>query len=448
MPPPPPPNDAAVAAPLLFPDGARPVSLPGAHRTVSVPSTSFWRKLAAFSGPGYLVAVGYMDPGNWATGIAGGSAFGYKLLSVVILSNLIAMFLQSLSAKLGIVTGLDLAQACRERYSAPVRIMLWLLCEAAIIACDIAEVIGAAIALKLLFHIPLALGVCLTGIEVLLILGLQKRGFRKLEAFIASLMIVISLCFVGELAMARPEVSAILGGLAPTTNIVTDPAMLYLAIGILGATVMPHNLYLHSAIVQTRRFDRSEAGKRDAIRFATLDVVVALTLAIFVNGAILTLAAATFHARGLMGVVGIEDAYRLLSPTLGVAAASTLFAVALLASGQNSAITGTLAGQIVMEGFTNLRWPGWARRLVSRLLAIVPAIVAVAIYGDGGATKLLIFSQVVLSLQLPFAVYPLVKLTNSAPMGPFANKGWVKVVAWSVTVLIIALNGTLLAGLL
>jgi manganese transport protein len=445
--PPPPPSPAAVTAHDALPVGTLPRR--GVHRPGLVPRASFWRKLAAYSGPGYLVAVGYMDPGNWATSIAGGSAFGYRLLFVIILANLMAMFLQRLAAKLGIVTGLDLAQACRRRYSAPARVFLWLLCEAAIVACDLAELIGAAIALKLLFGIELVVGVALTGLEVLLVLGLQQRGFRRLEAIIVSLMILIGVCFAIELALAKPRFDAILPGLVPRADIVTNPAMLYLAVGILGATVMPHNLYLHSALVQTRRFERTDAGMREAIRYSTVDIVLALALALCVNAAILLLAAATFHEAGLTDVVGIEEAYRLLTPALGAGTAATVFAVALLASGQSSSITGTLAGQIVMEGFTGLRWPAWMRRLVSRLLAMAPALFAVTAYGEEGATRLLILSQVVLTLQLPFAVYPLVRLTNStAWMGKFANKRLTAVVAWGLTALLIGLNTTLLLGML
>jgi manganese transport protein len=406
---------------------------------------AFWRKLAAYSGPGYLVAVGYMDPGNWATGIAGGSAFGYRLLCVVVVANLMAMFLQRLAAKLGIVTGLDLAQACRRQYRPAARVFLWLLCEVAIVACDLAELIGAAIALKLLFGIPLVVGVPLTGLEVLLVLGLQRRGYRRIEAIVLSLMAVIGLCFAADLFLSQLSWHGLVKGLVPDIDIVADPAMVYLAVGILGATVMPHNLYLHSSLVQTRRFEGTDAGIREAIRFSTIDLVTALTLAIFVNAAILILAAATFHRHGLTEVVGIEQAYQLLTPILG-AGAATFFAIALLASGQNSSITGTLAGQVVMEGFTALRWPSWARRLLARLLAMVPAMVAVVMYGEEGATRLLVFSQVVLSLQLPFAVYPLVRLTNSkAWMGKYANKPLTAAVAWSLTALLVGLNALLLA---
>ena len=423
-------------------------SLAGSFRTIAVPigPGHFWRKLAAFAGPGYLVAVGYMDPGNWATDLAGGSAFGYTLLSVILLSNLMAMLLQSLSAKLGIVTGLDLAQTCRQAYGPKVRLGLWGLCELAIIACDLAEVLGTAIALKLLFGVPLVAGVAITALDVLLILTLQRYGFRKLEAFIFALLIVVALCFGVELAMAQPSLSAIGAGLVPSVEIATNPAMLYIAIGILGATVMPHNLYLHSSIVQTRSFERTTEGRKEAITLATIDSTVALALAFFVNAAILILAAAAFHETGRTDVAGIQDAYHLLTPALGAGLASTLFGIALLASGQNSTITGTLAGQIVMEGFLNLRMPAWLRRTITRSLAIIPAVIVVGLYGDSGATKLLVFSQVVLSLQLPFAVIPLVRFTGDrARMGQFANRGWIRFAAWAVAATIIGLNGLLLS---
>jgi manganese transport protein len=417
------------------------VSLESVHGCVRIPAFSPWRKLFAFCGPGYLVAVGYMDPGNWATGIAGGSAFGYQLLHVVLLANFAAMFLQRLAAKLGIATGRDLAQACRAHYRTPTCILLWLLCEAAIVACDLAELIGAAIALKLLFGVPLAVGVALTGLEVLLVLGLQQRGFRLLEALVVALMVVIALCFLVELALARPNWREVARGLVPTADVLADPEMLYVAIGILGATVMPHNLYLHSSIVQTRRFVRNESGRREALRYSTLDIVIALSLAIFVNGAILILAATVFHRHGLTGVVSIEEAYQLLAPGLGTAAASTIFAAALLAAGQNSSITGTMAGQIVMEGFTRLRWPGWIRRLAARALAMIPAMIAITGFGDDAATQLLIFSQVVLSLQLPFAVWPLVRFTsNRTLMGSFVNGRATALIAWAMTALLIGLN--------
>jgi manganese transport protein len=422
-------------------------SLPESYRTVAVPpdGARWWTKLFAFAGPGYLVAVGYMDPGNWATGIAGGSAFGYTLLSVILLSNMMAMVLQSLSARLGIVTGMDLAQACRAEYSRPVRYMLWLLCELAIIATDLAEVIGTAIALQLLFGIPLVWGVCLTALDVFLILALQRRGFRRLEAFIVSLLVIIAGCFLFELLLSQPSFAAIASGLVPSTEIAVNPAMLFIAIGIIGATVMPHNLYLHSSIVQTRSFDRKEEGKRQAVRYATIDSCIALTFALFINASILILAASTFHSAGKTEVAEIQDAYHLLTPMLGAGLASTLFAVALLASGQNSTITATLAGQIVMEGFLDIRLPAWLRRLVTRLLAIVPAVIVAILYGESGTANLLVLSQVILSLQLPFAIVPLVRFTSDkAKMGVFANPVWLKVVAWGISTLIIALNLKLL----
>ena len=426
---------------------ARAPSLPESHSSIAVPGIggSFWRKFGAFAGPGYLVAVGYMDPGNWATDLAGGSAFGYTLLSVILLSNIMAMVLQALAAKLGIVTGLDLAQACRAHYSAPVRMALWVLCELAIIACDLAEVIGTAIALQLLFGIPLVAGVCLTALDVLLILLLQQRGFRKLEAFVVALLIIIAGCFAVELALSQPAIADIARGFIPKAEVVTNPAMLYIAIGIIGATVMPHNLYLHSSIVQTRRYERDERGKREAIKFATLDSSIALGLALFINASILILAASTFHQAGRTDVAEIQDAHALLAPMLGVGAASTLFAIALLASGQNSTITATLAGQIVMEGFLNIRLPAWLRRLVTRLIAIVPAVAVASLYGESGTAKLLVLSQVVLSLQLPFAVVPLVQFTsNRAMMGGFANPAWLKLAAWVISAVIISLNLKLL----
>lgn len=424
-------------------------SLEEVHRSVDVPAGgSWWRRLFAFTGPGYLVAVGYMDPGNWATDLAGGSAYGYTLLSVVLASSIMAMVLQALAARLGIAAGLDLAQACRLRCPPALNFVLWLLCELAIVACDLAEVLGTAIALQLLFGLPLAVGVCLTALDVLLILALQRYGFRKLEAMIVALLALIAGCFLFELAVSQPSLSGILGGLAPSPRIVTDPKMLYLAIGILGATVMPHNLYLHSAIVQTRRFDETPAAKRQAIRLATIDSNVALVLALFINAAILVLAAATFHEAGRTDIAEIGDAYRLLSPMLGSGAASAVFAVALLASGQNSTVTGTLAGQIVAEGFLDLRMPVWLRRLVTRGLAIVPAVIVVALLGDRGATSLLVLSQVILSLQLPFAVVPLVLFTGDAKlMNGLANPHWLRIAAWLIAGIVIALNATLLIGL-
>ena len=423
-------------------------SLPEVFRTIAVPRDArFWAKLGAFSGPGYLVAVGYMDPGNWATDLAGGSQFGYTLLSVILLSNLMAILLQALAAKLGVVTGRDLAQACRDHYSRPVGFLLWAACELAIVACDLAEVIGTAIALQLLFGLPLVWGVCLTALDVLLILVLQQRGFRKLEAFVIALLVIIAGCFAIELVLSRPAFGAILRGFVPTPEIVTNPAMLYIAIGIIGATVMPHNLYLHSSIVQTRAFEQDDTGRREAIRYATIDSSVALMLALFINGAILMLAASTFHVAGRADVAEIGDAYRLLAPMLGVGIASTLFAVALLASGQSSTITATLAGQVVMEGFLNLRLPAWQRRLITRLLAIIPAVTVAALYGESGTARLLVLSQVVLSMQLPFAVVPLVAFTsNRAKMGQFVNPAWLKWSAWIIAAVIIGLNLKLLAA--
>ena len=444
-----PPSDIAITVDLK--QAERFPSLPESHRSIGVPlgAAGFWRKLGAFAGPGYLVAVGYMDPGNWATDLAGGSAFGYTLLSVILLSNIMAMVLQALAARLGIVTGLDLAQACRAQYNAPVRLALWLLCELAIIACDLAEVIGTAIALQLLFGIPLVVGVCLTALDVLLILALQQHGFRRLEAFIIALLIIIAGCFAVELALSRPDIAAVASGFIPRAEIIGNPAMLYIAIGILGATVMPHNLYLHSAIAQTRRFARDDRGRREAIRFATLDSSIALSLALFINASILILAASTFHAAGRTDVAHIQYAHALLAPLLGASAASTLFAIALLASGQNSTITATLAGQVVMEGFLNLRLPAWQRRLITRLIAIVPAVAVASYYGVSGTAKLLVLSQVILSLQLPFAVVPLVRFTSDrALMGRFVNPAWLQAAAWLISAAIISLNLKLLVNVL
>ncbi|HTO73276.1 MAG TPA: Nramp family divalent metal transporter [Gemmatimonadales bacterium] len=416
------------------------------YHSVTVPAgATAFRRLLAFAGPGYMVAVGYMDPGNWATDLAGGARFGYTLLSVILVSNLMAILLQALTVRLGIVTGRDLAQACRDHYSRPVSFALWVLCEIAIAACDLAEVIGSAIALNLIFGIPLLWGVCLTALDVLLILLLQNRGFRWLEAFVVALVATIAVCFAVELLLARPEIHAIVGGLVPTTEIVTNRDMLYIAIGILGATVMPHNLYLHSAIVQTRQVGDSPAEKRQAIKYATVDSTVALLFAFFINAAILILAAATFHQTGHQDVAEISDAHRLLAPLLGTTAASTLFALALLASGQNSSVTGTLAGQIVMEGFLDIRLPPWLRRLITRLIAIVPAVIVTALYGSKGTTALLILSQVILSLQLSFAVVPLVIFTGEkAKMGEFANGRLLSATSWLVAVLIMGLNAWLL----
>jgi manganese transport protein len=420
-------------------------SLQEVHRSIPVPkSLSFWRKMLAFSGPGYLVAVGYMDPGNWATDLAGGSQFGYTLLSVILISNLMAILLQSLCAKLGIVTGRDLAQACRDHYSKPTAILLWVLCEIAICACDLAEVVGSAIALNLLFGIPLVWGVCITAADVLLVMFLQNKGFRYIEALVVTLIVVIGGCFLAEIIFSHPNVVAVLGGFVPKAEIIQNPKMLYIAIGILGATVMPHNLYLHSSIVQTRKYEQTPEGKREAVKFATIDSTVALMFALFINAAILIVSAASFYGSGEK-VGEIQEAYKLLSPVLGVTGASTLFAVALLASGQNSTLTGTLAGQIVMEGFLNIRLRPWLRRLITRLIAIIPAVIVTAISGEKGTTDLLVLSQVILSLQLSFAVIPLVIFTSDRrKMGEFANPAWLKFLAWTVAIIIAGLNARLL----
>ena len=421
-------------------------SLSEVHRTLVVPSdASFWRKLLAFAGPGFLVAVGYMDPGNWATDLAGGSKYNYALLSVIMISNLMAILLQSLALKLGIATGRDLAQACRDSYSKPAVIFHWMLAEIAIVACDIAEVIGSAIALNLLFKIPLIWGVCITGLDVLVILMLQQKGFRYIEALVITLIATIGGCFALEILFARPDFMAVASGFIPRPEIVLDPGMLYLAIGILGATVMPHNLYLHSSIVQTRQYTLNPAGKWEAIKFATIDSTVALMFALFINAAILIVSAATFYKAGRTDVAEIKDAYQLLTPMMGVGGASTLFALALLASGQNSTLTGTLAGQIVMEGFLDLRIRPWLRRLITRMLAIVPTVIVIVIYGEKGTAQLLLLSQVILSAQLSFAVFPLVSFTcDKAKMGEFVNPKWIQVLAWSVAGVIAILNAWLL----
>ena len=416
-------------------------SLAEAYRSIPVEGKTWFRKILAFSGPGYLVAVGYMDPGNWATDLAGGSRFGYSLLSVIFASNMLAVLLQALASKLGIVTGRDLAQACRDHYSRPVSIALWLGCEVAIAACDLAEVIGSAIALNLLFHIPLTWGIILTALDVMMVLVLQHRGFRLLEAVVITLVATVGACFFFELIISRPSLAGVAHGFIPTTDIFTDRDKLYIAIGILGATVMPHNLYLHSSIVQTRRYEETVAGKREAVRFAFIDSTIALTFALFINAAILIVAAATFYKTGHQDVAEIQDAYKLLTPLLGVSGASAVFALALLASGQNSTLTGTLAGQIVMEGFLDLRLRPWVRRLITRGIAIVPAIIVSVIAGESGTAKLLVLSQVILSLQLSFAVIPLVQFTSDPrKMGEFANAKWLQVAAWSAAVVIASLN--------
>lgn len=422
-------------------------SLPEVYASLHVPKTaSIVRKMLAFAGPGFLVSVGYMDPGNWATDLAGGARFNYTLLSVIMLSNLMAILLQSLSVKLGVVTGRDLAQACRDHFSKPVSFGLWVLCEIAISACDLAEVIGSAIALNLLFGIPLIWGVCITALDVLLVLFLQGKGFRYVEALVISLIAIIGLCFGLEILFSHPDYAGIARGFfVPSAEIVRNREMLYIAIGILGATVMPHNLYLHSSIVQTRNFDRTPEGKREAVKYATIDSSLALMFALFVNSAILIVAAATFYRSGHTEVAEIQHAYELLTPLLGVAGASTLFALALLASGQNSTLTGTLAGQIVMEGFLNIRVRPWLRRLITRLIAIGPAVAVTALYGQSGTAKLLILSQVILSMQLSFAVFPLVMFTSDREkMGRFVNPWWIKTLAWTIAFIIAALNVWLL----
>ena len=438
--------DAPPAWRFAGPDAARRPSLAEVHASIPVPQGGIWlRRFLAFVGPGYMVAVGYMDPGNWATDIAGGARFGYTLLSVILLSNLMAILLQALAARLGIVTGRDLAQACRDSYPRPVSFALWLACEAAIIACDLAEVIGTAIALQLLFSIPLIAGALITALDAFLLLLLMNKGFRFLEAFIIALLIVIAVCFGVQVVAAAPLAAAMLDGFVPTREIVANPAMLYVAIGIIGATVMPHNLYLHSSIVQTRAFERAYAGRRQAIRWATADSTIALMLALFVNAAILVVAATAFHSSGHTEVAEIGDAYRLLSPLLGLGIASILFAAALLASGLNSTVTATLAGQIVMEGFLQLRIPNWLRRLITRGLAIIPVVVVTALYGESGTAELLVFSQVILSMQLPFAVIPLVLfVSNRRKMGRFVVPRSVAALSWIVAGIIIALNAKLL----
>lgn len=422
------------------------VSLPEVHRSIFVPGkASFWRKMLAFAGPGFLVAVGYMDPGNWATDLAGGAQFGYTLLSVILISNLMAILLQHLCVKLGVVTGRDLAQACRDHYPKPVVWFLWVLCELAIAACDLAEVVGSAIALQLLFGIPLVWGCIITCLDVLAVLYLQNKGFRYVEALVITLIATIGACFAAELFFAKPSLTGVMLGFVPSSAILTNHGMLYVSIGILGATVMPHNLYLHSSIVQTRMFERTPEGRREAIKFATIDSSAALMFALFINGAILILAAAAFHWNGHQDVAEIQDAYRLLSPTLGVGVASTLFAVALLASGQNSTLTGTLAGQIVMEGFLNFRITPWLRRLITRAIAIIPAVCIIGYFGESKTTDLLVASQVILSMQLGFAVWPLMRFTcEKAKMGEFSNPLWISILGWTTAIVIITLNLKLL----
>ncbi|MBK1660489.1 Nramp family divalent metal transporter [Paracraurococcus ruber] len=437
-----PPDPAA--APAATPDG---VSLPEMHRSVRIPDAAGWlRRMLAFVGPGYLIAVGYMDPGNWATALAGGSAFGYTLLAVALLSSVMAMLLQALCARIGIATGRDLAQLCRDRFPRPVNYVLWFLAEVAICATDLAELIGTAIALQLLFGIPLLLGVVLTALDALLILWLQHRGVRWLEALVAGFIFLIFGCFVAQLAMAQPDWAAVLNGYIPSASILTEPEQLYIAIGILGATVMPHNLYLHTAVVQSRAYGETVPQKREAIRFASIDSTTALCLALLVNSAILITAAAVFHAGGRTEVAEIQEAYELLTPMVGSAAAATLFAVALLLCGLNATVTATLAGQVVMEGFLGLRLPPAIRRLVTRLVAIVPAVIVTWLYGASGTAQLLILSQVVLCLQLPFAVVPLMLFASDRKrLGPLTAPGWQLALGWAATVVIVAMNLKLLS---
>ena len=439
-------SNEAVSTSSAWRRAASQVSLAEVHRSIVVPTTaSFWRKLLAFSGPGFLVAVGYMDPGNWATDLAGGAKFGYALLSIVMISNFMAIVLQHLCIKLGVATGRDLAQACRDHYSTLTVWFLWILCEIAIAACDLAEVVGSAIALQLLFGIPLVWGCIITALDVLAVLFLQTKGFRYIEALVITLIATIGSCFAAELIFSKPSFVGIILGFVPGTHIVANQQMLYVGIGIIGATVMPHNLYLHSSIVQTRRFEQTREGKREAIKFATIDSTGALMFALFINAAILILAAAVFHWSGHQDVAEIQDAYKLLSPLLGVSFASILFAVALLASGQNSTLTGTLAGQVVMEGFLNIHITPWLRRLITRAIAIVPAVFVIGIFGESKTTQLLIASQVVLSMQLGFAVWPLLRFTDEkAKMGEFANKLWLKILGWVTAMIIILLNVKLL----
>lgn len=417
-------------------------SLPEAFRSIPVPQTaSFWRRLLAFAGPGYLVAVGYMDPGNWATDIAGGAAYNYRLLSVILIANFVAIFLQALAVKLGIVTGRDLAQACRDAYNKPLAIVLWLSAEVSIIACDVAEVIGAAIALKLLFHIPLLIGVILTGADVLVVLALQGRGFRYVEALVITLIGSMMVIFFVEVIYSKPAWAGLLASFIPSREIISHHDMLYIALGIMGATVMPHNLYLHSSLVQTRRFGTSLPELKQAIQCAYTDSTIALMLALFVNAAILIVAASTFYHSGHRDVADIEQAYKLLTPLLGAALATPLFAIALLASGQNSTLTGTMAGQIILEGFTHFKIPAWVRRMISRLVAIVPCVFITYWFGSGGIANLMIFSQVVLSAQLSFAVVPLVQFTcDRQKMGPFVNGPTTKFIGYALALIIAALN--------
>lgn len=428
--------------PTAFKEHTTTKSLPEIHGTVSVhQGSNRFRKFLSFMGPGYLVAVGYMDPGNWATALSGGAQFGYALLSICLISNIMAILLQSLCARLGIATGRDLAQACRDHFSKRVSFMLWVLAELAICATDLAEVIGTAIGLFLLFHIPLEWGVLITGLDVFLVLALQRLGFRWIEAFIITLLAVIFGCFAVQMFLANPDIASVMGGFVPTTDIVTNPKMLYIALGIIGATVMPHNLYLHSSIVQTRIIAPDEKSKKTAIRLAIGDSTLALMLALLVNSSILILAAAAFHQSGHSDMADLTKAHDLLSPLLGAAIAAPLFAIALLCCGLTSTVTATLSGQIVMEGFINIRLAPWQRRLITRGIAIIPAMIVTLLYGQNGTTQLLIFSQVILSLQLPFAVIPLVMFTRDRKkMGAFTAPTWLTIVSATIATVLVALN--------
>ncbi|XOD67227.1 MAG: Nramp family divalent metal transporter [Flavobacteriales bacterium Tduv] len=425
-------------------------SLSESFSSIPIPKRGgFWKKIFAFTGPGLLIAVGYMDPGNWATDISGGAQFGYTLLSVILISNLFAILLQHLAIKLGVVAERDLAQACRDHYPPALNFILWILCEIAISACDLAEVIGSALALNLLFGLPMAYGVAITALDVLIILFFQYKGFRYIEAVVAALILTISICFGFEIINSQPDILPMLKGLIPKPEIITDSRLLYIAVGILGATVMPHNLYLHSSLIQTRNYPRNMKGKKMAIKYATIDSTWALFLAFFINSAILIVSAATFHKTGYTEVSDITEAYELLTPLIGSTLASSLFAIALLASGQNSTLTGTLSGQIVMEGFINIRLKPWIRRLITRLIAIIPAMAVAIIYGEKGTTDLLVLSQVILSLQLSFAIVPLINFTNDRQkMGSFANGFPLKLLAWTIAIIIITLNVFLLYDIL
>ena len=437
----PPPNDAVAIAP-----NTAPPSLPEVYRSVAVPNAGgFLRKLLAFMGPGYLVAVGYMDPGNWATSLAGGSAFGYTLLAVALTSSLMAILLQALCARIGVATGRDLAQLCRDRFPKFVSYPLWLFAEVAICATDLAELIGTAIALELLFGIPLLYGVMLTALDAFLILWLQNKGVRWLEALIFGFIVLIFGCFAVQIVLSDPVWGEVLRGYIPATSIVTNQTQLYIAMGILGATVMPHNLYLHTAVVQSRAWSLDEPGKREAIKFATIDSTIALTLALLINSAILITAAATFHSSGNTEVAEIGEAYKLMAPLLGSGLAATLFAIALLLCGLNATVTATLAGQVVMEGFLRFRLPPVLRRLVTRLIAIIPAVVVTWIYGTSGTAQLLILSQVILSIQLPFAVIPLMLFAqDKSRLGTLAAPRWQLILGWSTAAVIVGLNMKLL----